>query len=292
MYGVIEVEAFIIEGNHFYGGYYMPLIKGKFANYKNVIVVNHLAAILGVTTTSITQIINNNIQSFNQETELKNIAQLLINDKNLRADMGLTGHQVNSKVKFVYVLSKEGFFKLQELLSQNNCRNCSIAYKTIKDYFEINIPSEEAINKRNDESFYLSPEDIQDLISHKKYNKSYVRYTVNLKTANRKVFHNFKRNKIEPYIENLNKDLSTYLIHELGVKDIYHIPFTYVIHAKQLVRDCYIVSDELKLEYKRLSKELDILYDTEMDKHEGAARKSYKNWIVSFKRYITQIKGE
>ena len=91
MYGVIEVEAFIIEGNHFYGGYYMPLIKGKFANYKNVIVVNHLAAILGVTTTSITQIINNNIQSFNQETELKNIAQLLINDKNLRADMGLTG---------------------------------------------------------------------------------------------------------------------------------------------------------------------------------------------------------
>ena len=86
------------------------------------------------------------------------------------------------------VLSKEGFLKLQELLSQNNCRNCSIAYKTIKDYFEINIPSEEAINKRNDESFYLSPEDIQDLISHKKYSKSYVRYTVNLKQPIEKYF--------------------------------------------------------------------------------------------------------
>ncbi len=283
----------MVEGDHFYGGYSLPLIKGKFANYENVLLVNHLAHILDVTTTSITQVINNNIEKFNQQTDIQNIAQLLINDKTLRESMKLTGYQVNRRINYIYILSKEGFYKLQELLLKNNSRRWNIEFKIIKDYFEVMPNSNITSGKINTENRYISPTHIKDLLAYKKYNTSYARYTINLKTANKKVFHNFKRNSIEPYIERVNKDLIDYLLRELKVNDLNHIPMAYAIPVKELIKDCYIVSDNLKIEYKKISKDLDLLYDTEALKNENNAKKKYKEWVNSFKSFLAgHKKGE
>lgn len=252
-----------VKGRQFFSGHEIPIIEGGFGEQERILMAKTIAEFHNIRTADVNRLINNNLDKFVENVDLVNICDLLINDKELREKLGLKSTEVTKNTKYVYVLSERGYIKLVAAMSNNNDTKWDVMKTFIDKYFKMRIYLDEIAGK------LLSQDEVNEILKltdQNLYIKDYIKILIPPRGKKGK---EFKENEINKFIGKINCDVEKYLLTSLGVPDLEHIPAIAYKSACFLVKECYILPEDLKEEFfvllnKLLDKRAEVIKDNQL----------------------------
>lgn len=250
-------------GKQNFWGHNIPVIEGGFGEKNRIILAKTVAEIHNMNVSDVNKLINNNLSNLSSNIDCINVLSLVKNDKKLRESLNLTTREVNQNTKYVYVLSQRGYIRLVAAMSNKNESKWDVMDSFVNDYFKMRNCIDEIAGK------FLSEHEVNEILkltNQNPYIKDYVKILVPPRGKKGKIF---KENEINKFLGKINKEVEQYLITNLGVPDLEHIPGFASRYACRLVKECYSFSDELKGEFtvlvgKLLNKRAEVIYDNQL----------------------------
>lgn len=110
----------------------LPIIEGGFGNNERVMTTKQIAKIHNTENGKINELINNNIDEFEDGIDINEIKAILIRDSQLSEDLGYSKDAINAS-KNIYILSEQGYMALVGLMRNEDARE--IRKKIRREYF-------------------------------------------------------------------------------------------------------------------------------------------------------------
>ena len=148
--------------------------------------------------------------------------------------MDLKSTEVNKNTKYIYILSERGYMKLVAAISNNNDTKWDVMKSFADKYFKMKTYLDEIAGK------LLSKNEVNDILKFTRQNLYIKDYTKILIPPRGKKGKDFKEKEISIFIGKINSDVERYLITNLGVPDLDHIPAIAYQCASYLIKECYI----------------------------------------------------
>lgn len=274
-----------VKGKQPISGHEIPIIEGNFGQHQRMLMAKTVADFHGLNTFDVNKLINSNLDKLIENQDYINVRDLLMDNKELREELGLKSTEVNKNTKYVYVLSERGYIKLVSVMSNNNEKKIKIMQAFITNYFQMKSYLEEVAIKP------LSQKEINEILklaNQNPYIKDYIKILV---PPRGKLGKEFKDKEINKFLGKINYDIERYLISSLGVRDLEHIPEIAHKSACFLVRECYSLPENLRSEFYEILQGLLEVREKVINENQLKNAKVIQSFKLELEKIKTIIRG-
>lgn len=239
-----------VNGRQYFSGHEIPIIEGGFGKQERILMAKTVAEFHNIKTADVNRLINANLDKLVENVDMINLYDHVINDKELRDKLGINSAEVIKNNKYIYALSMRGYMKLVSAMGNNNDTKWDVMKNFIDKYFKMRTYLDEIAGKP------LSQVEVNEILSLTDQNPYIKEYIKILVPPRGKKGIEFKKKEISKFTGKINSDVEKYLITSLGVSDTEHIPALAYPIARRLVKECYILPENLKKEFSVLFNKL------------------------------------
>ena len=150
----------IVNGKQEFMGMEIPIIEGGFGEGQKVILAKTVAEIHNVEIRELNQLINNNLEEFNNDVDILDLAPIIDNDQSIKKLLLSSGYSqrgitatINQGGNF-YLLSQRGYLKLVAMMSNSNSTKWEVMNNLIDEYFTLRA------KEKSGQSNFKTTEDI------------------------------------------------------------------------------------------------------------------------------------